>query len=403
MSSLQISTQRNASPRAPIAARVDGQENARLASATLFTPVTLGATPLKHRVVMAPLTRSRSIQPNSIPGELMADYYAQRASDGGLIIGEATNISITSRGWLGSPGLYSDEQVQGWRKVVAGVHDKGGHMFAQLWHTGRSSHVAMTGGEMPVSASVDPAYWHNPAHLVSIPSGWVSPSPHRALTAAEIDGIVEDYRAAAERARDAGFEGVELHAANGYLIDQFLQDGSNKRVDEYGGSIENRARFLLKVVSALVSVWGGDRVAVRIGPSGTWNGMSDSNPSALFSYVAESLNPFGLAYLHIIEPRIGGSEVVREGQGAVATEHLRTIFENKIIAAGGFEPDTAEQIVGQATADAVAFGRHFLANPDLPRRIRDGLPLADYDRETFYTFGAHGYTDYPFFAENEAT
>jgi N-ethylmaleimide reductase len=275
-------------------------------------------------------------------------------------------------------------------------------MFAQLWHTGRSSNIAMTGGEMPVSASVDPTYWQNPGHLVSIPGGWVSPSPHRALATAEIDGIIEDYRIASERAKDAGFEGVELHAANGYLIDQFLQDGSNKRTDEYGGSIENRGKLLLRVVSALVSVWGGDRVAVRIGPGGTWNGMSDSNPSELFSYVAESLNPFGLAYLHIIEPRIGGSEVVREGQGPVATEQLRRIFKNKIIAAGGFEPDTAAAIIKKGASDAVAFGRHFLANPDLPRRIRDGLPLAEYDRKTFYTFGTHGYTDYPFYPERAA-
>ena len=253
MSTLPMSRQQDTSP-ARTAARGNGEESARLACAPLFTPVALGATPLKHRIVMAPLTRSRSIQPNSIPGALMAEYYAQRASDGGLIISEATNISITSRGWLGSPGLYSDAQVQGWKKVVAGVHDKGGHMFAQLWHTGRSSHIAMTGGEAPVSASIDPAYWQNPGHLVSIPGGWVSPSPHRALMAAEMDGIVEDYRAAAGRAKDAGFEGVELHAANGYLIDQFLQDGSNKRADEYGGSIENRTRFLLRVVGALVSV-----------------------------------------------------------------------------------------------------------------------------------------------------
>jgi N-ethylmaleimide reductase len=399
MSTLPMSRQQDSSSPARISGGVDGEASARLASAPLFTPVTLGATRLKHRIVMAPLTRSRSIQPNSIPGELMADYYAQRASDGGLIIGEATNISVTSRGWLGSPGLYSDEQVRGWKKVVAGVHDKGAHMFAQLWHTGRSSHIAMTGGEPPVSASVDPTYWQNPGRLVSIPGGWVSPSPHRALMAAEIDGIVEDYRTAAGRAKDAGFEGVELHAANGYLIDQFLQDGSNKRTDEYGGSIENRGRLLLRVVGALVSVWGGDRVAVRIGPGGTWNGMSDSNPSALFSYVAESLNPFGLAYLHIIEPRIAGSEVVREGQGAVATEQLRTIFKNKIIAAGGFEPDTAAAIVEKGAADAIAFGRHFLANPDLPRRIRHGLPLAEHDRETFYTFDAHGYTDYSFYPD----
>jgi N-ethylmaleimide reductase len=363
----------------------------------LFTPLKIGPTMLKHRVVMAPLTRSRSIQPNSIPGDLMAEYYAQRASDGGLIIGEATNISVTSRGWLGAPGLYSAPQVEGWKKIVSAVHAKGGHMFAQLWHTGRSSHVEMTGGETPVSASVDPAYWQNPTHLVSAPSGWVQPSPHRALSVTEIPGVIEDYRKAAERAMDAGFEGVELHSANGYLIDQFLQDGSNKRTDDYGGSIENRSRLLLEVVIALASVWGGNRVAVRIGPGGTWNGMSDSNPQALFTYVAEQLNRFGLAYLHIIEPRVKGNVVIDEGQGPVAAKQLRKIFKGTIIAAGGFEPDTAEAIVEEGDADAVAFGRHFVSNPDLPRRIQEGLPLTDYDRDTFYTFDAHGYNDYPFY------
>jgi N-ethylmaleimide reductase len=365
----------------------------------LFTPVQFGPMKLKHRVVMAPLTRSRSIQPNSVPGDLMAEYYAQRASDGGFIIGEATNISVTSRGWLGAPGLYSDEQVKGWKKVISAVHEKGGHMFAQLWHTGRSSHVEMTGGETPVSASVDPSYWQNPDHLTSTPSGWVQPSPHRALSILEIAGIVEDYRRAAERAKDAGFEGVELHAANGYLVDQFLQDGSNKRTDEYGGSIQNRTRFLLEVVGALVSVWGGDRVAVRIGPSGRWNGMSDSNPQALFTYVAEQLNQFGLAYLHIIEPRVKGNVVIHEGQEPVASQSLRKIFKGNIIAAGGFEPDSAEAIVEAGDADAVAFGRHFVSNPDLPGRIREGLSLNPYDRDTFYTFDARGYTDYPFYEE----
>jgi N-ethylmaleimide reductase len=363
----------------------------------LFTPLKLGLTTLKHRVVMAPLTRSRSIQPNSIPGDLMAEYYAQRASDGGLIIGEATNISVTSRGWLGAPGLYSAPQVEGWKKIVSAVHAKGGHMFTQLWHTGRSSHVELTGGETPVSASVDPAYWQNPTHLVSAPSGWVQPSPHRALSVTEIPGIIEDYRRAAERAMDAGFEGVELHSANGYLIDQFLQDGSNKRTDDYGGSIENRSRLLLEVVAALVSVWGADRVAVRIGPGGTWNGMSDSNPQLLFTYVAQRLNQVGLAYLHIIEPRVKGNVVIDEGQGPVAAQHLRRIFKGRIIAAGGFEPDTAEAIVEKGDADAVAFGRHFVSNPDLPRRIKERLPLTDYDRDTFYTFDAHGYNDYPFY------
>jgi N-ethylmaleimide reductase len=362
---------------------------------SLFKPVSIGALTLKHRVIMAPLTRSRSIQPDSIPGDLMREYYAQRASEGGLIVGEATNISVTSRGWLGAPGLYSDAQVAGWTKITSAVKAKGGHMLAQLWHTGRSSHTAMTGGEMPVSASVDPGYWLHPDHLVSIPGGWAQPSPHRALTIPEIDRIVQDYRRSAQRAMDAGFEGVELHAANGYLIDQFLQDGSNKRTDEYGGSMENRSRFLFQILTALIAVWGEERVAVRLGPNGKWNGMSDSNPNALFSYLAEKLNDYGLAYLHLIEPRIGGSEVVRVGEGAVASEKARSIFNGKLIAAGGFEPATAEQIVASGRVDAVAFGRYFVSNPDLPFRIREGLPLSSYDRGTFYTFDAHGYTDYP--------
>lgn len=366
---------------------------------TLFTPLQLGPMQLKHRVVMAPLTRSRSVQPNSVPGDLMAEYYGQRASDGGFIIGEAANISITSRGWLGAPGLYSEDQVQGWKKVVAAVHAKGGHMFAQLWHTGRSSHVTMTGGEAPVSASVSRSYWQNPGHLVSAPGGWVQPSPHRALAVNEIAGIVEDYREAAKRAQQAGFEGVELHSANGYLVDQFLQDGSNKRTDEYGGSIENRSRFLLEVVGALVSVWGQDRVALRIGPDGKWNDMSDSDPRALFTYVAEQLNRFKLAYLHVIEPRVKGDVVIHKGQGPVAAEQLRKVFHGKIVAAGGFEPDTAEAAVESEVADAVTFGRYFISNPDLPRRIREGVPLAPYDRDTFYTFDARGYTDYPEYSE----
>jgi N-ethylmaleimide reductase len=360
----------------------------------LFAPLKIGAIQLKHRVVMAPLTRSRSVQPDSVPGALMKEYYEQRASDGGLIITEATNISLTSRGWLGAPGLYSDEQVQGWKPIVAGVQARGGHMFAQLWHSGRSSHTAMTGGATPVSASVDPEYWQNRSHLVSIPGGWVQPSPHRELSSAEIRCIVKDYRRAAQRAMEAGFEGVELHAANGYLVDQFLQNGSNRRTDEYGGAIENRTRFLSEIVTALISVWGAERVAVRIGPNGTWNGMCDSDPKALFSWVVEHLNQFGLAYLHLIEPRIAGSDLVHAKQGSVASEWLRPIFKGKLIAAGGFEPDTAETAIASGTLDAVAFGRYFVSNPDLPCRIKNHLPLTKYDRETFYTFDALGYTDY---------
>jgi N-ethylmaleimide reductase len=227
----------------------------------------------------------------------------------------------------------------------------------------------------------------------------VKPSPHRALNISEISGIIENYRKAALRAKSAGFDGVELHSGNGYLPDQFLQDNSNRRTDIYGGSIENRSRFLLEVVEAMVSVWGDDRVAVRLAPSGTWNNMADSNPKVLFSYVAEQLNRFGLAYLHIIEPRVIGNIVLVQGQEPVASQQLRKIFKGKIISAGGFEPDTAEAIVKEGDADAVAFGRHFISNPDLPNRIKLGLPLNDYDRDTFYTFDAHGYTDYPFYSE----
>jgi len=360
----------------------------------LFSPTTLGPLKLKHRVIMAPLTRSRSIQLDSVPGDLMREYYEQRASDGGLIISEATNISLPSRGWLGAPGLYSDQQVKGWKQVVSAVHAKGGHMFAQLWHTGRSSHIAMTGGATPVSASVDSAYWMNPNHLVSVPGGWVQPSPHRALSVEEIAAIVQDYLEAAKRAMDAGFDGVELHAANGYLVDQFLQDGSNKRTDEYGGSLENRTRLLSEIVRGLSSVWGADRVAVRIGPYGTWNGMADSNPDALFARVARELDQIGLAYLHLIEPRVSGSDDVKTS-GPLAAERLRPYYKGKMIAAGGFEPNTAEYAVSTGILDAVAFGRYFVSNPDLPRRMADQLELASYDRSTFYTFDKVGYTDYP--------
>ena len=210
-------------------------------------------------------------------------------------------------------------------------------------------------------------------------------------------GCVENYRKTVERAKSAGFDDAELHAANSYLLDQFLQDGSNKRTDACGGSIQNR--FLLEVVAALVSVWGRDRVAVQIGPGGTWNEMSDSDADTLFDYVAEQLNPFGPAYLHIIEPRVKGNALVAEGHEPLAAERLRKIFQAKIAAAGGYEPDTAEEIVEKGDADLVAFGRYFLANPDLPKRIKLGLPLNDYDRNTFYTFDAHGYTDYPFYGE----
>jgi len=364
----------------------------------LFTPVQIGPLSLKHRVVMAPLTRSRSTQPGDLPNALMAEYYGQRASDGGLIITEATTISATARGWFGAPGLYSDQQVEGWKKIIAAVRAKGGHIFAQLWHTGRSAHIE-TSGTMPVAPSVDPSYWDDDSHVVSAPSGWVKPSPHRALDINEIPGIVEDYRKAAQHAKDAGFDGVELHGGNGYLLAQFLEDGSNKRTDAYGGSIENRSRFFLEALEAVTSVWGGNRTAARIAPGGTWNGMHDSNPDALYGYLVDQLNRFDLAYINIIEPRVKGNIVLEEGQQPTAAMRLRKIFKNKIIAAGGFEPDTAEDVVASGHADLVAFGRHFVSNPDLPKRIEQDLPLTPYNRDTFYTFDARGYTDYPVYEQ----
>lgn len=358
----------------------------------LFSPLRVGPFTLSHRVVMAPLTRLRSQQPGDIPNDLMAEYYGQRASEGGLIISEATTVSILGRGYLGAPGIYSDEQVGGWKKVTDAVHAKGGLTFLQLWHVGRQSHTDMTGGATPVAPSVVPY-----EGVAFTANGWVPVSPHRALGIEEIPGVIEEFRMGALRAKAAGFDGVETHGANGYLLDEFLQDGSNKRTDAYGGPVENRARLLLEVTEAVVSVWGGDRVGVRLGPSGQWAGMSDSNPEATFGYVAEQLNRFGLAYLHIIEPRIKGSEAVEDGLPPIASAQLRKIFEGRIIAAGGFEADGAKAIVEKGDADLVAFGRHFIANPDLPKRIQLGFPLNAYDRETFYGGDRHGYTDYPFY------
>jgi N-ethylmaleimide reductase len=244
---------------------------------------------------------------------------------------------------------------------------------------------------------VNSEYWQNPSRLISTPHGWIQPSPHRAIEKSEIPCVLELYSAAVKQARAAGFDGVEVHAGNGYFIDQFLQDGSNKRTDEYGGPIENRSRLLFEVVDAMVSAWSGDRVAVRVTPGGTFNAMTDSDPEALHSYVAEGLTRFGLAYLHIIEPRMSGSMVIKDNQPPIATQRARSIYKGTIVANGGFEPSAAASAVEEGEADAISFGRYFVSNPDLPRRIREELPLAAYDRDTFYTFEAKGYIDYPFY------
>jgi N-ethylmaleimide reductase len=357
----------------------------------LYTPFQIGAVRLDHRIVQAPLTRLRSDQPGDVPSAMMLKYYGQRASKGGLQIAEATPVSIQGRGYLGAPGIYSDAQVEGWRKVTEAVHAKGGVIFLQLWHVGRQSHVSMTGGVAPLAPSAIPV-----EDLVFTKDGWIRASPARALETGEIKQIVKQFRQGAIRAKAVGFDGVEIHGANGYLVDQFLQDGSNQRTDEYGGTIENRVRFLLEVTEAVTSVWGGDRVGVRLGPSGTFGTMSDSNPNALFGHAVAGLNRFGLAYLHLIEPRIHGSQMRADGLPPVAAHQLRSVFNGPVIAAGGFERDSAEKIVDDGDADLVAFGRHFAANPDLVERLRRDLPLSPHDRHTFYGGDERGYTDYAF-------
>ncbi|AWY39861.1 alkene reductase [Pseudomonas putida] len=363
---------------------------------TLLSNIQIGPHALAHRVVMAPLTRMRS-EPGDKPGALMAEYYAQRASHGGLIVSEATVVSPTGNGYLGSPGLYNDAQIPGWKAVTEAVHAKGGRIFLQLFHAGRQSHSDMQpDGAQPVAPS---AMEYNGVAYTA--NGWVPSTPHRALETAEVEALVEDFRRAAQRGLEAGFDGVEIHAANGYLIDQFLQDGSNQRTDAYGGSIAKRARFLLDITRAAIEVWGNDRVAVRLGPSGSFGDMKDSDPEALFVYVAQQLAPLNLAYLHLIEPRVIGNSIDEsKDQNPVAAQLIRQHYKGLIIAAGGFTAESAERILQAGDADLVAFGRDFIANPDLPERIRHGQPLNAYDRDTFYGGSEVGFTDYPFYQQS---
>jgi N-ethylmaleimide reductase len=360
----------------------------------LFSPVNIGPYQLSHRVAMAPLTRMRS-DPGDIPSDLMVEYYTQRASKGGLIISEATPVSIRGYGYAGAPGIYSDSQIAGWRRVTDAVHAKGGRIFLQLWHVGRQSHPDLQpNGEAPVAPSAIAAEGYAYTKQGEVPF-----SMPRALALEEIPGIIEEFRAGAERALRAGFDGVEIHGANGYLPDQFVQDGTNKRTDEYGGPIENRARFLLEITQAAVSVWGADRVGVRLSPNSTYGSMSDSDPVTTFGYVAGQLDRLGVAYLHVVEPRIKGTEEIAKGQAPVAAQQLRRKFSRILIAAGGFTGESAAAIVATGDADLVAFGRHFIANPDLPERLQRKLPLNRYDRSTFYGGDGRGYIDYPMHAD----
>jgi N-ethylmaleimide reductase len=359
---------------------------ARSANA-LFEANTAGALKLANRIVMAPLTRNRA-GPGLVPSRFAAEYYSQRAT-AGLIIAEATQISPQAQGYADTPGSYSDEQVAGWKVVTDAVHAKGGKIVLQLWHTGRVSHTLFQkDGQAPVGPSAIRA---NTKTFV-VGEGFVDVSEPRALELAEIPGIVADFRHAAARAIEAGFDGVELHGAHGYLLDAFLRDGTNHRTDAYGGSIENRARLILETAQAVAEEIGADRLGVRLSPVSPAGDSKDSNPQALFNYVVEGLNPLGLAYVHVVEGATGGDRNNEPFDYAA----LRDRFDGAWMVNNGYDRQMALDAVSSGRADLVSFGRAFIANPDLVRRLREDAPLnPPMDRETFYGGGAHGYTDYP--------
>jgi len=351
----------------------------------LFSPMEVGALKLPNRLVMAPLTRGRA-EADGSPNALMAEYYVQRAS-AGLIISEATAVSRHGVGWLGAPRIYDSAHVRGWRGVTDALHGAGGRIFLQLWHMGRVSHPDFLDGDLPVGPSAIAAKGESRTASGSKP--YVTP---RALEVREIPGIVREYAYAARQAREAGFDGVELHGANGYLIDQFLRDGSNQRTDAYGGSVANRVRFLLEVTEAVTDAWSPERVGVRLSPTGQYNDMRDSNPVATFTQAARELNRFGLAYLHVMEGLPGHWSHV---PGVQVAPHLRAAFKGPLIINGGYDAGRAAAAIAEGETDLVAFGVAFLANPDLPERIRRNAPLNPPDMATFYAGGVNGYTDYP--------
>jgi len=344
----------------------------------LFNPIKLGALSLKNRVIMAPLTRCRAEQ-NRIPGDLMVEYYRQRAS-AGMILTEATSISPMGVGYPNTPGIWSEEQIAGWKKVTDAVHKEGGIIVLQLWHVGRISDPSYLDGELPVAPSAIAAKGH--VSLIRPEKPFVTP---RALDTSEIPHIIIEYRQAAINAKEAGFDGVEIHAANGYLLEQFLLDGTNKRDDQYGGSIENRARLLLEVTDAVIDVWGADRVGVHFSPRANAHDMSDSNLKEVFSYSAKELGKRNIAFLCTREA---------EGEDSIG-QILKENFGGALIANEGMNKTSAEKLINSGCADAVAFGVLFIANPDLPARFEQDATLNTPDPSTFYSSGAEGYTSYP--------
>ena len=351
---------------------------------SLFTPVSLGSLSLANRIIMAPLTRCRADAAH-VPTDLMVEYYSQRAS-AGLIIAEAT-MAVEGNSAFGGrePGIYSPAQVTGWKKITDAVHSKGGKIVLQIWHGGRACHPYFNQGAQPVAPS--PLRIENDeTHTPEGKKPYVIP---RELRDDELPGIVIGFRRAAENAKAAGFDGVEVHGANGYLLDEFLRDGSNKRTGPYGGSIANRARLLLEVVDAVIGVWGRDRVGVRLSPLNSYNDMKDSNPVELVSYVAGQLDQRGIAYLHLMRGDFFGV------QKADVVTPARVAFKGALVGNMGYSPDEAAQAISVGTLAAVAFGHHYVSNPDLVERVHVGAPLVEPDGKTLYTQDAHGYTDYP--------
>ena len=353
---------------------------------SLFDPLQLGAILAPNRILMAPLTRARSTR-DHVPTPIIAEYYRQRAS-AGLIVSEATGISLQGLGWPYAPGIWNEEQVAGWRRVTDAVHEEGGRIISQLWHMGRAVHPSMPGRSQPVSASATTAPGADRTYDGKRP--YVQARP---LRVDEIPGILDDYRNAARNAMRAGFDGVQIHAANGYLLDQFLRDGANFREDEYGGPPEHRIRLLCEVATAVADTVGPDRLSVRLSPNGERRGVDESDPETLFTVVAQALSEVGVAFLEIREPGYDGT--FGQANRPPITPRIRKAFARAIVLGSDFDYTKAQEALDTDKADAISFGRSFISNPDLPRRLRQSIPLTPNDQTTWYSQGSEGYIDYP--------
>ena len=352
----------------------------------LFEPYQLGPITLPNRLVMAPLTRNRAVPPGMVPSPLAVDYYSQRAS-AGLLVTEASQVSQQGQGYQDTPGIYSKEQVAGWRKVTDRVHERGGRIFIQLWHVGRVSHTSLqVNGGAPVAPSAARA-----KGKTFVNGTFTEISEPRALELSEIPGIIDDFKRAAANALAAGFDGVEIHGANGYLLDQFARDGANKRTDAYGGSIENRAKLMLEVTKAVSAEAGANRTGIRISPVTPANDISDSNPQSLFDHIVDGLSALKLVYLHVVEGATGGPR----DNAPFDYESLRKRFSGAYMANNGYDFELATRTLAANEADLIAFGKPFISNPDLVERLKAGAPLNEWDKATFYGGSAKGYTDYP--------